>query len=151
MDARSTAGTSSVQDGAARLSMLMLDGASIPSVVRAKYRRWRDRHAQPSPLARVLASIEELFALGLPRERVQLLASEVQRRIDRCYGALTTDVIGVLVVQEMLAEHEENMASLRYLQGDTSPEACREWANALRRENALQDMLIGALEAEAAA
>jgi len=151
VDGRSTLGVPSAQQQAARVSMLMLDGAKLPSVARAKYKRWRDRHAEPSPLARVLATPRELRALGIPRERAQLAVDAFQREVDAAYGAPVVGVTARDFEMELSAEAAENALTLRYLTGDHSPVTCLALAAEMKREVAIQNAMIRSLEAEAAA
>ncbi|HET8769454.1 MAG TPA: hypothetical protein VFM71_00590 [Gemmatimonadaceae bacterium] len=118
-----SADVSSGQERAARLWQLVLDGASIPSMRAPRYKRLRDRAAQPSSLARVLGDIRELPALGVTKERAMHLVVVVSHAVEDAYARNRNErVTRAMVEAEMALELAENIATLRALDEDT-PEA----------------------------
>lgn len=149
----STAGVSSasMQEKAARHSMLVLDRTKIPSMHAAKWRRRRDRHAEPSPFARTLLAQHEYAEMGVPRERAQMDIDELQREHDAAYGPLDARLTPDDFGRELAAESEENALTLRLAMKDESVNTLRAWVDAAKREVSIQNVMIRKAEAMLAA
>lgn len=138
MAGRYPADVSSVQESAARLMQAVLAGVAVPPSLRARYRKFRDRSAQPSVVARFLAAIAELPGLGVRREVAEQIVIVTRATLDGAYaGNDTVQLTLASVEREQALELEENIAAVRAVTEDTAPGHERA-AAALRAEMALQ-------------
>lgn len=142
-----TADVSSVQEYAARTMQSVLAGATVPESLRVRYRKWRDRSAQPSVVARFLAAIAELPSLGVRREVAEQVVIATRATLDTAYaGENVVQLTLATVEQEQGLELEENIAAVRAITEDTI-DGHERAAATLRAEMAVQARRLVAHEA----
>lgn len=138
---------SSVQERTARVMQSVLAGADFPPSLRVRYRKWRDRTAQPSVVARFLAAIRELPSLGVKREVAEQLVIETRSTLDDAYaGENAVQLTLAAVEREQGLELDENIAAVRAVTEDTIAGHERA-ASTLRAEMAMQARRLVAHEA----
>jgi len=117
MQSRSTLGLSSAQEMAARTTMRVLAGISVPPTECSKWRRRRDRHAEPSPYARTLADQFAFAAMGVPKENAQLAVDQHQRAHDAAYASTHTSITE-LIRREMVLGFRDDAATMATMLSD---------------------------------
>jgi hypothetical protein len=142
-----TADVCSVQERAARVMQSVLAGASVPPSLRVRYRKWRDRGAQPSIVARFLSAVAELASLGVKREVAEQLVIETRATLDAAYAGENVVQLSLAAVErEQGLELDENIAAVRAVTEDTVT-AHERAASTLRAEMAVQARRLVAHEA----
>ncbi len=142
-----TFGADSVQERAARVMQSVLAGATVPPSLRVRYRKWRDRSAQPSVVARFFAAIRELPSLGVKREVAEQLVIETRATLDAEYATENVVQLTLAAVErEQGLELSENIAAVRAVVEDTV-EAHEAATATLRAEMAVQARRLVAHEA----